>query len=73
MNLPFSSLHRLTRRFLLVALPLAAVLGIGTAGFVLTEHYSLFDAFYTTLLTMTTVGYGDYAAPIGPHISIRSC
>jgi hypothetical protein len=32
------------------------VLAIGTAGFMLIEGYSLFDAFYTTLLTMTTVG-----------------
>jgi len=52
-------MHRLTRRFLYVALPLAAVLAIGTAGFMLIEGYSFFEAFYTTLLTMTTVGYGD--------------
>ncbi len=52
-------MHRLARRFLFVALALAAVLAIGTAGFMLIEGYSLFEAFYTTLLTMTTVGYGD--------------
>jgi voltage-gated potassium channel len=56
---PFYSLDRLTRRFLFVALALAAVLAIGTVGFMLLEGYSFFNAFYTTLLTMTTVGYGD--------------
>ena len=59
MTLPFNSLPRLARRFLFVALAMAAVLAIGTAGFMITEGYTLFDAFYTTLLTMTTVGYGD--------------
>jgi len=52
-------MHRLTRRFLYLGLALAAVLAIGTAGFMLTERLPLFEAFYTTLLTMTTVGYGD--------------
>jgi voltage-gated potassium channel len=64
-TLPFLPSNRIARRFLLVALPLAAVLAIGTAGFMLTEHYALFDAFYTTLLTMTTVGYGDTLHPAG--------
>src|SRR5579862_3548223 len=52
-------MHRLARRFLFVALALVAVMAIGTAGFMFIEGYSLFEAFYTTLLTMTTVGYGD--------------
>lgn len=52
-------MQRLARRFLFVALAITAVLAIGTAGFMLIEGYSLFDAFYMTLLTMTTVGYGD--------------
>src|SRR5262249_37746579 len=29
------------------------------AGFVLVEHYPLFDAFYMTLITITTVGYAE--------------
>ena len=52
-------MQRLARRFLFVALAITAVLAIGTAGFMLIEGYSLFNAFYMTLLTMTTVGYGD--------------
>src|SRR5579871_6081156 len=58
-------MQRYARRFLYVALALAALLAIGTAGFMLLEGYSLFDAFYTTLLTMTTVGYGDTLHPAG--------
>jgi voltage-gated potassium channel len=51
--------HRLTRRLALIATALAVVLGGGTAGFVLIEHYPVFDAFYMTLTTVTTVGYGE--------------
>ena len=29
------------------------------SGFVLIEHYPVFDAFYMTLITVTTVGYGE--------------
>ncbi len=52
-------MQRLARRFLYVALAITAVLAIGTAGFMLIEGYAFFDALYTALLTMTTVGYGD--------------
>jgi voltage-gated potassium channel len=52
-------MRRLARRFLFVALAITAVLSIGTAGFMLIEGYAFFDALYMSLLTMTTVGYGD--------------
>ena len=44
MTLPFHSMNRRARRFLFVALALVAVLAVGTAGFMLTEGYSFFDA-----------------------------
>jgi voltage-gated potassium channel len=50
---------RLTRRFFFLFLAIAATLAIGTVGFVLTDHYTPFEAFYMTLTTMTTVGYGE--------------
>jgi voltage-gated potassium channel len=50
---------RLTRRFLVLFFAIASTLAIGTVGFVLTDHYPPFDAFYMTLTTMTTVGYGE--------------
>jgi voltage-gated potassium channel len=52
-------INRLVRRFLLTTLAIATTLVIGTAGFILIEHYPPFDAFYMTLITMTTVGYDE--------------
>ncbi|MCK5822789.1 MAG: potassium channel protein [Bacteroidales bacterium] len=34
------------------------ILIIGTIGFVAIEHYSFIDAFYMTIITMSTVGFG---------------
>src|SRR5271170_7376718 len=52
-------MDHLPRRLLLIALAMTATLAGGTLGFVLIEHYPLFDAFYMTLTTVTTVGYGE--------------
>ena len=49
----------LRRRLILIAIALALVLTGGTIGFVLIEHYPVFDAFYMTLTTVTTVGYAE--------------
>src|SRR5579862_3511734 len=49
----------LRRRLILIALGMVFVLAGGTLGFVLIEHYPVFDAFYMTLTTVTTVGYGE--------------
>src|SRR5689334_17154092 len=45
------------RSLLLIPLAIATTLIIGTIGFTLIEGYPVFDAFYMTLTTMTTVGY----------------
>jgi voltage-gated potassium channel len=50
-----SILHRI---FLCLIL-LAAVVVTGSAGFHFIEHWGWFDAFYMTLTTMTTIGYGE--------------
>jgi voltage-gated potassium channel len=52
-------MHRLRRRFLYLGLAILATLIAGTLGFTLIEEYPLFDAFYMTLTTMTTVGYRE--------------
>ena len=52
-------MNRLTRRLLYILLAIAATLAAGTVGFTLIDHYPPFDAFYMTLTTMTTVGYGE--------------
>jgi len=37
----------------------AAVVACGTAGFMLIEGWPLFDAFYMTIITLTTIGFGE--------------
>lgn len=49
----------LRHRLLLIAVATLAVLAIGTIGFVVIEDYGWFEAFYMTLTTVTTVGYGE--------------
>ncbi len=51
--------RRLVRRVVLVAGLLALILFVGTVGFRIIEGYSLFEAFYMTLITITTVGYQE--------------
>jgi len=43
----------------LIVIALVLIVAGGTLGFVLIEHYPPFDAFYMTLITITTVGYGE--------------
>jgi len=52
-------MDHLPRRLALIAIAVVVTLGGGTLGFVLIEHYPVFDAFYMTLTTVTTVGYGE--------------
>jgi len=52
-------MNRLARRFTILGVALAATLITGTVGFTLIDHYPVFDAFYMTLTTLTTVGYGE--------------
>jgi voltage-gated potassium channel len=51
--------RRLLRRAAFIATLLAVTLCLGTVGFVLLEGFSVFDAFYMTLITITTVGYEE--------------
>jgi voltage-gated potassium channel len=52
-------MDQLRRRLALIAIAVAMTLCGGTLGFVWIEHYPVFDAFYMTLTTVTTVGYGE--------------
>src|SRR5215472_12743375 len=52
-------MSRHARRILIVAMAFLATLVIGTIGFTTIEGYPAFDAFYMTLITLTTVGYGE--------------
>ncbi len=52
-------MSRLARRFLFLIAAVLVTLAIGTVGFTVIADYPPFDAFYMTLTTMTTVGYGE--------------
>lgn len=52
-------MSRLARRFLFLTSAIVLTLAVGTVGFTVFAGYPPFDAFYMTLTTMTTVGYGE--------------
>jgi voltage-gated potassium channel len=52
-------MNRLARRFILIVVAIVTTLTIGTVGFIVIDGYPPFDAFYMSLTTMTTVGYGE--------------
>ena len=47
------------RRLQAVAVLLGVVLILGTAGFMMIEHWDLLDSFFMTVITITTVGYEE--------------
>jgi voltage-gated potassium channel len=51
----------LPRRFAIFLLIPVVLVVVGTVGyrFIESEHYTLFDALYMTVITLTTVGYGE--------------
>ncbi len=46
-------------RLVRIAIAIVLTLATGTVGFTLIEHWPLFDSFYMTLTTITTVGYQE--------------
>lgn len=52
-------LPHIPKRLTYIVIGLSAILFTGTAGFILIENYSFFDAFYMALITMSTVGYKE--------------
>ncbi|OLB93516.1 MAG: hypothetical protein AUI15_18640 [Actinobacteria bacterium 13_2_20CM_2_66_6] len=46
-------------RFRLPAVLLAIVIAFGVTGYTLIERWNLFDAFFMTIITISTVGYGE--------------
>lgn len=51
------------RKFLALLLLVIVVLAIGTMFYAHVEHWRLLDALYFSAITLTTVGFGDFA----PH------
>ena len=52
-------MDRLWRRFVYIGLAMLLALLTGTVGFVVIERFPPFEAFYMTLITITTVGYSE--------------
>ncbi|HWR57275.1 MAG TPA: potassium channel protein [Thermodesulfovibrionales bacterium] len=50
---------RVQRQFIVSLLLIALVIFFGTAGYILIEGWATFDSLYMTLITITTVGYGE--------------
>ena len=48
-------------QFLLPFLVMWVLIVIGTIGYILIEDYRFLDAFYMTIITVATVGYGEVA------------
>jgi len=46
-------------RFRLPAILLAVVIAVGISGYMLIDRWNLFDAYYMTIITISTVGYGE--------------
>src|ERR1043166_7476682 len=52
-------MHSLLKRFLFIAGLLTTTLFLGSFGFMYVEGWPFFDSFYMSLMTLTTVGYGE--------------
>jgi voltage-gated potassium channel len=48
-----------TRKFFIAVLLTCFILSLGTAGYMLIEKWEVLDALYMTVITLTTVGYGE--------------
>ncbi len=53
-------MNDLRRQFRAAAVLIFIVVPIGIAGFAFIEGMSVFDAIYLTIITLTTIGYGDF-------------
>ena len=53
------TMERFKWRIIRISFAIILIHVIGTTGYVLIDHYPVFDAFYMTLITVTTVGYGE--------------
>ncbi len=51
--------HRIVHRLATIVLILVLLIGAGTVGYVIVEKWSVADSFFMTVITLSTVGYGE--------------
>ena len=49
----------LSRKLLIAVYALVIIISLGVIGYMAIEHWSFLDALYMTIMTITTVGYGE--------------
>jgi voltage-gated potassium channel len=52
-------MEALRKRLILSGLLIFLMVALGTAGFIIIERWNFLDALYMTIITLTTVGYGE--------------
>jgi voltage-gated potassium channel len=50
---------KIFKRFYFIAFLLLLIFSIGVGGFMIIENWNFFDSFYMTVITITTVGFGE--------------
>lgn len=50
-----------TRHFIIATVVMLLILAGGTGGYMYIEHWSLLEALYMTVITISTVGFSDSA------------
>ena len=66
MNNTENHLSLFSSRILIAVLAIITLITGGTIGFVVIENYGWLDAFFMTIITMSTVGYEE-VKPLGPE------
>ena len=48
-----------TKQFIISLISLFLIIALGSIGYVVIEGWSVMDAFYMTVITLTTIGFGE--------------
>ena len=60
-NLSLEEAHKIRNTFRLLAVVSVLYVGIGTVAMMYLEKFSVIDSLYFSIVSLTTVGYGDFS------------